>query len=108
MEYGLIGEKLGHSFSKIIHNELCDYDYQLLELEPEEVGSFMTNRDFKAINVTIPYKEAVIPHLYYVDESAQELCVFPGRVTIEVEVLLFAVECQHFVQNLWNDSKRFA
>ena len=71
MEYGCIGEVLRHSFSKEIHNALCDYDYILKELRPDEVSPFMEKRDFKAINVTIPYKEKVIPHLYYVDEPAR-------------------------------------
>ena len=70
MEYGLIGEKLGHSFSKIIHKELCSYDYQLKELKPEEVEEFMKSADFKAINVTIPYKETIIPFLDEIDENA--------------------------------------
>ena len=73
MEYGCIGRKLTHSFSKIIHNMLTDYDYQLCELEPESVGAFMQTADFKAINVTIPYKETVIPHLYYIDDKAKAI-----------------------------------
>ena len=56
MEYGLIGEKLGHSFSKIIHNELFSYEYELKELKKEELDEFMKKAEFKAINVTIPYK----------------------------------------------------
>mgnify|MGYP003316432610 FL=1 len=54
MDYGCIGEKLSHSFSKEIHNALTDYDYQLLELKREELKAFFTERSFKAINVTIP------------------------------------------------------
>lgn len=73
MEYGCIGRKLTHSFSKIIHNMLTDYDYQLCELEPEAVAAFMQTADFKAINVTIPYKETVIPHLYYIDDKAKAI-----------------------------------
>ena len=71
MEYGCIGEVLKHSFSKEIHNALAPYDYTLLELKREEVASFMKERSFKAINVTIPYKETVIPHLCYIDEHAR-------------------------------------
>ena len=56
MEYGLIGEKLGHSFSKTIHNELFSYIYELKELNSKEFDEFMEMKDFKAINVTIPYK----------------------------------------------------
>ena len=73
MEYGLIGEKLGHSFSKIIHNKLADYDYSLCEIAPENLNEFMTKADFKAINVTIPYKQAVIPFLYEIDEIARKI-----------------------------------
>ena len=70
MKYGLIGEKLGHSFSKIIHSELTDYDYELKEVAKDELNSFMRKADFKAINVTIPYKQDVIPYLYEIDETA--------------------------------------
>jgi len=73
MEYGCIGERLGHSFSKIIHNELADYDYTLCEIAKEDLTEFMTKADFKAINVTIPYKRAVIPFLYEIDEKARKI-----------------------------------
>ncbi len=73
MEYGCIGEKLSHSFSKEIHNALTDYDYQLKELTKDELKSFMENKDFKAINVTIPYKEAVMPYLYYISDEAKSI-----------------------------------
>ena len=53
MRYGLIGEKLGHSFSKVIHERLCGYEYDLLPLPREEVGPFLTRREFAGINVTI-------------------------------------------------------
>lgn len=73
LRYGLIGEKLTHSFSKIIHEELCDYTYDLIEIAPEKLDDFMRQRDFAAINVTIPYKEAVIPYLYEIDEQAKKI-----------------------------------
>lgn len=73
MTYGLIARKLSHSFSKIVHNMLFDYDYELLELEPEQVEGFMLKKDFKAINVTIPYKETVIPYLDYVSDTAKAI-----------------------------------
>ena len=57
MEYGLIGAKLGHSYSKIIHEMLCGYHYDLCPLPTEEEArAFLAKRQFKAINVTIPYK----------------------------------------------------
>ena len=57
MEYGLIGSRLGHSYSKIIHQRLCGYDYQLLALPTEaEARRFLEERPFRAVNVTITYK----------------------------------------------------
>lgn len=73
MEYGLIGKKLSHSFSKDIHTRLNKFDYSLVEVRADELDSFMTERAFRAINVTMPYKERVIKHLDYVDERALEI-----------------------------------
>lgn len=73
MKYGCIGEKLGHSFSKEIHNRLADYEYELKELAPEELGPFMEAREFSAINVTIPYKQAVIPYLSEISPQAKAI-----------------------------------
>ena len=73
MEYGCIGKKLSHSFSKIIHNELCDYIYELKELAPDELDGFLGQKDFKAINVTIPYKTDVIPYLDEISEVARDI-----------------------------------
>ena len=70
MEYGLIGEKLPHSFSKEIHEKLAGYDYQLQELTPAQLPAFLEKRDFKGVNVTIPYKQAVIPYLDEIDPKA--------------------------------------
>ncbi len=72
MKYGLIGERLGHSFSKSIHRQL-GYEYELREIAKGELGDFMLKRNFLGINVTIPYKEAVIPYLDEIDESAREI-----------------------------------
>lgn len=71
MKYGLIAEHLGHSFSKEIHARLADYDYELHEIPRGGLDAFMTARDFSAINVTIPYKEDVIPYLDHIDEKAK-------------------------------------
>ena len=68
--YGLIGEKLGHSYSKIIHEQLADYTYELIPLSKEEFAPFMESHNFAAINVTIPYKQAVIPYLDEISDSA--------------------------------------
>ena len=70
MKYGLIGEHLGHSFSKLVHGELADYDYDLCEIKPEKLNEFLENKDFLGINVTIPYKEKVIPKLDTIDDAA--------------------------------------
>ena len=73
MKYGLIGEKLTHSFSPEIHEKLGDYPYELLELTKEEVGAFMTEKNFSAINVTIPYKKDVIPYLDHISDEAKKI-----------------------------------
>lgn len=70
MKYGLIGEKLGHSFSKEIHERIADYKYELCEVAKDDFDEFFKNRDFISINVTIPYKEKVIPYLDYIDDIA--------------------------------------
>lgn len=73
MKYGCIGERLGHSFSKEIHNRLFPYEYELKEIPKDELCDFMTARDFCAINVTIPYKEAVIPFLDEISDIARQI-----------------------------------
>ena len=73
MKYGLIGEKLGHSFSPEIHCQLFDYAYELIELPPDALKEFIRCREFSAINVTIPYKEAVLPMLDEVDDAARKI-----------------------------------
>ena len=70
MTYGLIGEHLPHSFSKEIHRRCADYEYRLLELSSDEVAPFMERADFLAINVTIPYKQVVMPYLDTIHEAA--------------------------------------
>lgn len=73
MEYGLIGEKLGHSFSKIIHEKIASYNYELKEISRDDIDLFMKKKDFKCINVTIPYKETVIPYLDFISSEAKEI-----------------------------------
>ena len=73
MKYGLIGGKLGHSFSKPIHEKIGGYSYGLKELTEKELDIFMRERDFLGINVTIPYKSAVIPYLDYIDPMAEKI-----------------------------------
>lgn len=73
MQYGLIGEKLRHSFSKELHAKIGDYPYELRELNGEEFREFFARKDFRAVNVTIPYKEAVIPYLDRVATEAKKI-----------------------------------
>lgn len=70
MEFGLIGEHLGHSFSKEIHGMLSPEPYTLQELRPEELANFLKAREFRGINVTIPYKKSVMPLLDELAPSA--------------------------------------
>ena len=72
-QYGCIGKKLTHSFSKEIHAKLADYDYELIELTEEEIAPFFEKRAFAAINVTIPYKQTVIPYLDSISPVAQRI-----------------------------------
>ena len=72
-KYGCIGKKLTHSFSKEIHGRLADYAYELIELTEEELPSFLTERAFAAVNVTIPYKQTVIPYLDEISDIARRI-----------------------------------
>lgn len=60
-KYGLIGKTLVHSYSKEIHEALGRYQYQLFSLAEDEMPDFINARDFRGLNVTIPYKKDVIP-----------------------------------------------
>lgn len=71
--YGCIGKKLTHSFSKEIHARLADYKYDLIELSEEEIAPFFEKKDFEAINVTIPYKQTVIPYLDDISDIAMRI-----------------------------------
>ena len=76
MKCGLLGRKLGHSYSPQIHNLLGDYSYILFEKEPEELENFLKNGDFSGLNVTIPYKKEVIPYLSELSPTAKKMgCV---------------------------------
>lgn len=73
MKCGLLGEKLGHSYSPQIHGLLGSYCYELFEKPPEELGIFLQNGNFHGLNVTIPYKKAVIPYLSELSPVAARL-----------------------------------
>ena len=72
-KYGCIGKKLTHSFSKEIHQSLADYNYDLIELGEEEIARFFEEKDFSAINVTIPYKQTVMQYLDSVSDIAKRI-----------------------------------
>ena len=73
MKCGLLGRKLGHSYSPMLHALLGDYEYLLYEREPDEVEAFIRRGGWDAINVTIPYKKAVVPFLDELSEGARAL-----------------------------------
>ena len=73
MRFGLIGEKLGHSFSAEIHEKLKSNPYALVELSKDDMATFFSEKNFSAINVTIPYKTAVLPYLTHVDGDAKAI-----------------------------------
>lgn len=71
--YGLLGEHLPHSFSPQIHKALGNDNYTLFEIAPENLEKFMCEKNFKGINVTIPYKKAVIPYLDEISLEAEKV-----------------------------------
>lgn len=71
--YGLLGERLGHSFSPEIHRQLGGYDYRLFEKRPEQLDSFLHSHEFDGLNVTIPYKKAVIPYCQELTDQARRI-----------------------------------
>ncbi len=73
MQCGLLGEKLGHSYSPAIHGELADYDYQLFEKAPDAVEDFLLHGDWDGLNVTIPYKKTVMPFCAELSERARKI-----------------------------------
>ncbi len=73
MKCGLIGEKLGHSFSSLIHNRLADYSFTLREIERDKLVEFLNSNELDAFCVTIPYKKEVIPYLDYISPEARAI-----------------------------------
>ncbi len=72
---GLLGRKLGHSYSPMIHSDLGDYSYGLFEKEPDELETFLREGHWSGLNVTIPYKKAVLPYLDALSPTAERLGV---------------------------------
>lgn len=73
IEYGLLGETLGHSFSPRLHRAFADYDYRLLPTPRDELEALLARREFKGLNVTMPYKQAVMPLCDEIDERARRI-----------------------------------
>ncbi|MBR6678400.1 MAG: shikimate kinase, partial [Oscillospiraceae bacterium] len=71
--HGLLGEKLGHSYSPAIHEMLGDADYRLFEKSSEELEVFLLRGEFEGLNVTIPYKKAVIPYCAALSDTAKAI-----------------------------------
>lgn len=73
LKCGLLGRKLGHSYSPAIHAMLSDYSYELFEREPEQLEDFLLHGDWNGINVTIPYKKSVLPYCRELSSLAKEI-----------------------------------
>ena len=73
LKCGLLGRKLGHSYSPAIHGMLSDYSYELFEREPEQLEEFLLHGDWNGINVTIPYKKSVLPYCRELSSLAKEI-----------------------------------
>lgn len=98
MRKGLIGAHLQHSYSKLIHESLTDYSYDLIELNAEEFDQFMKEKQFDAINVTIPYKEKVIPYLDELDDSAKVIGAVNTIVQKEGKLIGYNTDVYGFLQ----------
>ena len=73
MQCGLLGRKLGHSYSPQIHKRLADYQYDLFEVEPEDLESFLKTAPFQGLNVTIPYKKEVMAYCAALSDTARAI-----------------------------------
>lgn len=73
MRCGLLGKTLGHSYSPQIHAQLGDYSYELFEKQPEELENFLRHGEFDALNVTIPYKKAVLPYCTVLSDAVKAI-----------------------------------
>ncbi len=93
MKYGLIGETLKHSYSKDIHRVIGDYQYELREIPREDVEEFFRRRDFAGINVTIPYKETVMPYLDNIDPLAKAIGAVNTVVNREGTLYGYNTDC---------------
>ena len=101
MEYGLIGGKLGHSYSKTIHELLCGYSYELCPLPTEaDARAFLQRRQFKAINVTIPHKVEIIKYLDELGDSAKRYDSVNCVVKKDGKHIGYNTDCDGFLRSL--------
>lgn len=96
MLYGLIGEHLQHSFSVEVHKLIAEYDYQLIEVSPDELTDFLARRDFRGLNVTIPYKQKVIPLLDHISDEAHRIGAVNTVVNRDGELWGYNTDCYGF------------
>lgn len=110
MRYGLLGEKLGHSFSPVLHAQMGKSDYGLIPVSKEEVDAFLDKADFDGINVTIPYKEVAMKHCKP-DEIATDIGCVNTLLNKGDEILGFNTDCLGFayiaksIGTDWKDKK---
>ena len=97
MKYGLIGEHLGHSYSPFIHSLLGSSPYELVSLRPEELGPFINAGEFAGLNVTIPYKKAVMPYLDHIAPEAQAIGAVNTIVRRDDGLWGYNTDCQGFL-----------
>ena len=93
--YGLLGEKLGHSFSPLIHSRLGRYEYRLFEVPREELRNFLRSGSFAGLNVTIPYKKEVIPFCETLSPLAQRIGSV-NTVTVDAQGKLHGYNTDYF------------
>src|SRR5665647_1063862 len=72
-QYGLLGYHSHHSHSPMIHNQLAEYGYQLFDIVPEQLAEFLKQKEFRGLNVTIPYKQSVMEFCQEVSPLAQRI-----------------------------------
>ncbi len=93
MEYGLIGERLGYSFSPEIHKKISGINYELKEIPKSNLSAFISEKSFKGLNVTIPYKETVIPMLDRISGDAEKLNVVNTIINHDGKLFGYNTDC---------------
>ena len=72
-KFGLIGEKLGHSYSPLIHSKFGDYEYELCEAKEEELEALLKKEEYGGFNITIPYKKTVLKLCDEISDTARAI-----------------------------------